>query len=122
MDYQEETPRRISKTIQLQIFTKSLNKDDLNEEHQSSFQESVKLFKCAMCKFSSKIRGNLKKHVKSVHNKEKPFKCEICQNSYSGKSYLNIHKRTVHANEKPFQCEICQIFLKNVHENDKHFV
>ena len=81
MDYQEETPRRISKTIQLQIFTKSLNKDDLNEEHQSSLQESVKLFKCAMCKFSSKIRGNLKKHVKSVHNKEKPFKCEICQNS-----------------------------------------
>ena len=84
MDYQEETPWKISKTIQLQIFTKSLKKDDLNEEHQSSFEESVKLFKCAMCKFSS----NLKQHVKSVHNKEKPFKCEICQNSYSGKSYL----------------------------------
>ena len=101
MDYQEETPRRISKTIQLQIFTKSLNKDDLNEEHQSSLQESVKLFKCAMCKFSSKIRGNLKKHVKSVHNKS--FKCVICQSSFVHKARLNVH-------------------IKNVHENDKHFV
>ena len=80
MDYQEETPRKISKTIQLQIFTKSLKKDDLNEEHQSSFEESVKLFKCAMCKFSSKMRGNLKQHVKSVHKKSKIKKKSLRSN------------------------------------------
>ena len=127
------------RSLGLNISVRKRSKKDLEitdspkqiKEHIESAHEEKKLFKCAICDYSSAIKGNMNKHVASVHEGKKPFHCDICDYSCSLKKDLNKHVASVHEGKKPFQCNICDAsfvskqsineHIASVHEGKKHF-
>ena len=71
-----------------------VNKTDCNE----------KKHKCPHCKYCTKYKGDLNKHIRT-HSGEKPYKCHYkgCNKHFAQKGHLNKHIRT-HSGEKPFKC------------------
>ena len=57
-------------------------------------------FDCPMCKFSSKRKWTLQKHILRVHDKSYPFKCAFCQVKYGLQSSLKGHFTRIHKNKK----------------------
>ena len=53
-------------------------------------------FDCLWCKFSSKTKWKLQKHILRVHDKSYPFKCAFCQVKYGLQSSLKRHFTNVH--------------------------
>jgi len=66
-----------------------------------------KVFKCPSCPYESKLKANLKQHVKGVHLKIKDFVCDQCGEGYSLKDNLRRHIHSIHLNLKEFECDQC---------------
>ena len=75
------------------------------DAQKNSVQNSVTVFKCDVCNYSTKYNINSKKHFRTVHENEKKFKCEICQSCFEQSGHLKTHIKTGHKNEKrKIQC------------------
>lgn len=92
---------------------KVFNKSCYLTQHNKSFHNGVKPFRCQRCgkKFASIVE--LDTHF-AKHNGDKPFKCEICPKQFHHKTDLRRHMCT--HNGKPFSCELCgKGFIRNDH-------
>ena len=63
--------------------------------------EKKKLFKCSMCKFSSELAIDLKRHMLSNHGGQKLFNCVICDDAFEQKIKLQKHIESVHGKKVP---------------------
>ncbi|XP_055871000.1 zinc finger protein 850-like [Biomphalaria glabrata] len=68
-------------------------------------------FQCEICDYSSKIKANFLRHIRS-HTGEKPYKCPFCNHASSTSNSLTVHIRR-HTNERPFQCDKCEYNSNN---------
>lgn len=92
---------------------KVFNKSCYLTQHNRSFHNGLKPFKCQRCgkKFASHVELDV--HF-AKHNGDKPFKCELCPKQFHHKTDLRRHMCT--HNGKPFSCEICaKGFIRNDH-------
>lgn len=92
---------------------KVFNKSCYLTQHNRSFHNGLKPFKCQRCgkKFASIEELDI--HF-AKHNGDKPFKCEVCPKQFHHKTDLRRHMCT--HNGKPFSCEICgKGFIRNDH-------
>jgi len=90
-----------------------------------------KVFKCPSCPYESKLKGNLKQHVKRVHLKIVDIRCSQCDASFSFKGDLNRHIKAVHDKIKDISCDKCDAsfskkggltqHMKAVHNKIKDF-
>lgn len=110
--YQENQmiPANLHKCIECD---KVFNKSCYLTQHNRSFHNGLKPFKCQRCgkKFASVVELDV--HF-AKHNGDKPFKCELCPKQFHHKTDLRRHMCT--HNGKPFSCEICaKGFIRNDH-------
>lgn len=92
---------------------KVFNKSCYLTQHNRSFHNGLKPFKCQRCgkKFASIEELDI--HF-AKHNGDKPFKCEVCPKQFHHKTDLRRHMCT--HNGKPFSCEECgKGFIRNDH-------
>jgi hypothetical protein len=95
------------------------------------------------CDYSSKLQGNLNKHVATVHEGKRPFVCEKCGYRFAERSKLKKHIKSFHENLtapvpdsvhkkiRPFKCTQCNAsfgkkahlnnHVKTVHEGQREF-
>ncbi|KYN03785.1 hypothetical protein ALC62_05297 [Cyphomyrmex costatus] len=86
-----------------------------------------KPYQCEFCKYKSRQKGNLRKHVKRKHNNDEcyksnkdlysggvSYKCGTCNKEFKNKAHLHIHERT-HIGEKSYHCEFCGDMFRWVH-------
>ena len=67
-----------------------------------SVHEEKKLFKCGICKFSSELSIELKRHMLSNHEGLRPFSCAICDECFEQKIKLQKHIELAHGKKVPF--------------------
>ncbi|XP_045113047.1 zinc finger protein 513-like [Portunus trituberculatus] len=72
---------------------------------QRSHGASMKVHQCDHCPYSTVVKSNLIRHVRS-HTGEKPFSCPQCVYTTTIKDNLKRHVLT-HTGEKPFACPLC---------------
>ena len=60
-----------------------------------------KLFKCSICKFSSELAIDLKRHMLSNHGGQRLFNCAICDDAFEQKIKLQKHIESVHGKKVP---------------------
>lgn len=79
-----------------------------------------KPYKCNICDFATKQKGNLKTHMLS-HSDERPFTCtfESCSFSTKRKSILQRHMLT-HAEKKRYHCDKCKFRTNRMAELTAH--
>ena len=70
-------------------------------------------YPCERCEYKTKVKSNLKHHMKSHHEKREWFLCDLCEYKGSRKG-LRGHKESKHAG-KTFKCHICEyvVWLEN---------
>ena len=86
------------------------NKGDKDKDYlkqDESVNEGVKQYKCQTCKYETRQKSGLKRHIKCVHEGIKPFDCIICDFKTAQQYALKKHIEFVHEGIKPFQCKIC---------------
>lgn len=71
--------------------------------------EVLKEFICDLCKFSSKRKKNLERHIRAVHMKSFKFNCSFndCVRKYTTQAALKLHCVRDHDVNAPFKCEKC---------------
>jgi len=89
-----------------------------NLERHMRTHTGEKQFKCHLCSFSSAYKFTIKRHL-LTHTGEKPFKCQLCKYSTSQKSHMKTHM-LVHTSEKPFKCSICTFSTARKDSLKKH--
>ncbi|XP_037501532.1 zinc finger protein 513 [Rhipicephalus sanguineus] len=72
---------------------------------ESQKQETMELFSCDLCSFSSIYADDLKKHVRTHSGKEELL-CLVCQHAFSDVDSLRQHSST-HAGERKYTCNLC---------------
>jgi len=77
---------------------------DEPEKYEDPYENFT--FKCAHCKFETKWKQNLGRHMK-IHKGEREFSCPHCTKRFVQKSNLKAHVRT-HTGERPFKCVLCK--------------
>ena len=63
--------------------------------------EEKKLFECSICKFSSELAIDLKRHMLSNHGGQRLFNCAICDDAFEQKIKLQKHIESVHGKKVP---------------------
>ncbi len=63
-------------------------------------------YKCTVCGYSTKHKGNLDKHIR-IHTGEKPYKCMGCDYATGDASALYSHIDKVHSGMRQYKCVIC---------------
>tara|TARA_Y100000592_G_scaffold36073_1_gene57247 strand:- start:236 stop:1279 length:1044 start_codon:yes stop_codon:yes gene_type:complete len=90
-----------------------------------STSDTDKKHKCELCKYASKYKQNLTRHINAVHLKLKPFACphEGCAFKCSRKCNLKKHVNEVHLKLQPFVCphEGCDFKSSTQRILDQHF-
>ena len=66
------------------------------EEHNTSFLNENKPFKCNVCDKSFSQKGSMSTHMASIHEGKKVFKCKVCEKTFSQKSIMIRHMSSVH--------------------------
>ena len=89
--------------------------------------EKMKMkFRCEVCYFKFKQKGDLKRHVKIIHEKVRSFICKFCDLSFQTRGTLNRHVNSKHQEKKPFKCDVCDLAFSRSdhlkkHKKCKHF-
>ena len=88
------------------------------------------MFQCSKCLYSTKWKGNLKRHEKICSSKNEKFKhiCKVCSKEFNRKNYLTKHMK-IHQKEKLFVCHLCKMsfimrrnlkrYVINFHDKNK---
>ena len=124
--------------------TKSCNKDTQTKSKASvgTFQvDNIKtivedeIVVCPFCKFESKDREQLKKHIDNIHIEKKTenngqdniishsFKCGLCANEFSEFDSLKLHMETNHKSTQPAEtssCKYCGLVFLNSNLLNEH--
>ncbi|KAL1435164.1 hypothetical protein MTO96_011092 [Rhipicephalus appendiculatus] len=72
---------------------------------ESLKQETVELFSCDLCSFSSIYADDLKNHVRT-HSGKEDLLCLVCQQAFPDADSLKQHCST-HSGERKFKCNLC---------------
>ena len=67
--------------------------------------EGEKSYKCKQCKYTSSVKSNLSRHLKT-HSGEKSNKCDQCDFASSRADVLRAHLKT-HSGERSNKCSQC---------------
>ena len=64
------------------------------------------MYKCEKCLYSSKLKANLKYHVKAIHDKLQDMQCPNCNYKTAwGQTHLRQHLKKHHKEAK--KCQLC---------------
>lgn len=84
---------------------KVFNKMCYLKQHNKSFHNGEKPFKCTQCGKRFAVDVLYQEHL-AKHAGDKPYKCEVCPKQFNHKTDLRRHM-CLHTGEKPFSCEVC---------------
>jgi hypothetical protein len=84
---------------------KLFNKACYLTQHNKSFHNGIKPFKCDRCGKRFNSEAVYQQHL-GKHAGEKPYKCESCPKQFNHKTDLRRHM-CLHTGTKPFECDIC---------------
>ena len=69
-------------------------------------EHSNELFKCNICDYVSKIKGDITVHNRQMHMEAKMVNCKDCNKSYKT-NYINTHIKFVHSKKEDYNCKTC---------------
>jgi len=75
------------------------------KQHNKSFHQGEKPFKCTQCGKRFPAEVLYQEHL-AKHAGDKPYKCEVCPKQFNHKTDLRRHM-CLHTGEKPFTCDVC---------------
>jgi len=75
------------------------------KQHNKSFHNGEKPFKCTQCGKRFPVEVLYQEHL-AKHAGDKPYKCEVCPKQFNHKTDLRRHM-CLHTGEKPFTCDVC---------------
>jgi len=75
------------------------------KQHNKSFHNGEKPFKCTQCGKRFPVEVLYQEHM-AKHSGDKPYKCEVCPKQFNHKTDLRRHM-CLHTGEKPFTCDVC---------------
>merc|ERR1719232_689949 len=75
------------------------------KQHNKSFHNGEKPFKCVQCGKRFPVEVLYQEHL-AKHAGDKPYKCEVCPKQFNHKTDLRRHM-CLHTGEKPFTCDVC---------------
>jgi len=84
---------------------KTFNKMCYLKQHNKSFHNGEKPFKCTQCGKRFPVEVLYQEHL-AKHAGDKPYKCEVCPKQFNHKTDLRRHM-CLHTGEKPFTCDTC---------------
>lgn len=78
-------------------------------ELEKNLEQDNKIYSCDLCKFSSKRKKNVERHILAVHMKSFKFSCEFekCTRQYTTQAALKLHCVRDHDENSPYKCEKC---------------
>lgn len=74
------------------------------EHNKVEVKPELKLFKCQLCRFTSKTRFALKNDITASHQKGTTIKCNFCSFETESKRGFYVHSRRVHGRSKCTRC------------------
>ena len=84
---------------------KYFNKPCYLTQHNKSFHDGDKPFKCPQCGKRFPLAEMHAEHLEK-HLGDKPYKCEVCPKQFNHKTDLRRHM-CLHTGEKPYACKNC---------------
>lgn len=75
------------------------------KQHNKSFHNGEKPFKCTQCGKRFPVEVLYQEHL-AKHAGDKPYKCDVCPKQFNHKTDLRRHM-CLHTGEKPFTCDVC---------------
>ena len=96
----DPTLQAIKKQIDAVHEEKKLSNTSIKKQTKLVHEEK-KLFKCSICKFSSELAVDLKRHMLSNHGGQRLFNCAICDDAFEQKIKLQKHIESVHGKKVP---------------------
>ena len=96
---------------------------------QKSMKKPKKIPQCYICKTDFSLEKDLMIHFNQKHEENKPYKCNLCDFKFKTKGQMKTHFSKIHEGKR-FHCSICgKDFLRNqelvkhvesVHEKKNH--
>lgn len=74
---------------------------------QRAISKPARAHACARCPARFRMRGDLKRHVRTVHERERAHVCGDCGRSFGHSGHLNRHVASVHLNVRAHACGAC---------------
>lgn len=92
--------------------------EEIGSSPVDSDDENSYAFKCEMCAYSAKNRGQLSKHEREEHAKAKHFKCGKC--TYTTNIKARFTKHTKYHSMPMIKCEMCDFRTPYKWNLDRH--
>ncbi len=93
--------------------------DEHHNMYLSSHPKPCVGYRCTLCKYSSKHKGNMAKHIR-IHTGVKPYECRLCEYSSSDASSLYGHMDAKHPGIKPYKCTVCGEAFLRISQLERH--
>jgi uncharacterized Zn-finger protein len=117
----------VTSSVKKELLESKTPQSKIQKLATNSMETELKEFFCDLCKFSSKRKKNVERHILGVHMKSYKFTCSFngCEHQYTTNSALKLHSVRDHDESSPFtfyKCEKCdQKFscesLFKIHQN-----